>query len=312
MRGVVVVAACVFVALATGGRAAAAVSCTYDATTRTVTDQLTAYDTDVIYVSTTGTIESSSAGTCGAATIKNTDHIVVTGDPVGSENFTISEQNGPLARLKGPKKARGEISFSVDLGGGSDMLTIDGTSGDDTIAVGSAGVALNTNGDLDVAVANDPQITVNGQLGNDTITAQGGYGSGAPYTSLNQLYLYGVSERGSGAIGETNTITGRDGRDYIVGGGTGLQTLSGLGGDDAVFAGNGYFAGGPAVISGGDGNDSIEGDDYADKLDGGAGDDVINGLGGDDTLTGGNATDTLDGGTNVDTCSGEILSNCEK
>jgi RTX calcium-binding nonapeptide repeat (4 copies) len=307
MRGVVAVVACALVALSGSGRAAAAVTCTYDAATRTVNDRLAAYDTDLIYLSTAGTIESSAAGTCGAATLKNTDRVVVTGDPLGAENFAISEQNGPFTRVKGAKKLRGEIAFFVDLGSSdpnffsSDTLSIEGSSGDDTIAVGSAGIALNTDGNLDVSVVNDPRITVDGQLGNDTITAAGGYGSGNAYASLQELRLFGTSERGSGAIDERNSITGRDGRDYIVGGGTGLQTLTGLGGDDAIFAGNGYFAGGPAIISGGDGNDSLGGETYDDAISGDAGDDSVHGSGGNDTLTGGDGNDMLDGESGHDT-----------
>ena len=301
MRQAFLVAVCAVAALFATGHAAAAVSCTYDAATRTVFERLGQYDSDLIYLSTTGTVESASVGTCGAATVKNTDQVVATGDPVGSESLTISEYNGPFARLKGPKKQRVEISFEVDLGGGGDTVMIEATKGNDTIAVGTSGVALNTTGGLDVSVANDPQIIVNGGLGNDTITAQGGYGAGTQYASLNELRLFGVSERGSGAIDETNTITGRDGRDYIVGGGTGLQTLSGLGGDDALFAGNGYFAGGPAVLSGGDGNDSLGGEIYDDTIDGGAGDDQVHGSGGNDTLRGGDGNDTLNGETGRDT-----------
>jgi hypothetical protein len=206
MKGLVAAAACAVVALCGSGRATAAVSCTYDATTRTVSEHLGANDTDTIYLSTTGTIESSSTGTCGAATLKNTDRVVVTGDPLGSESFTISEQNGPFTRAKGPRKSRGEIAFSVDLGGSdpnfftSDALMINGSPGNDTIAVGAAGVALNTEGNLDVSVVNDPDTTVNGELGNDTITAQGGYGSGTQYASSRLLRLFGMSERDSGAM----------------------------------------------------------------------------------------------------------------
>jgi hypothetical protein len=73
-----------------------------------------------------------------------------------------------------------------------------------------------------------PVVTTRG--GNDTITAQGGNGAGSAYASVNQLRMFGESERNGGEIGETNTFTGRDDRDYIVGGGTGLQTMNGLDG----------------------------------------------------------------------------------
>jgi Ca2+-binding RTX toxin-like protein len=308
MRRVVIAAACAVAALGASGRAEAA-TCGYDAATRTVTDQLAAYDSDTLYVGTDGTIQSSWSGACGSATTANTDRIVATGSPSGAESLSISEQNGPFAKSKGPKKAR-DIPISVDLGGWDpsffsvDTLAIEGSPANDTIAIGTAGVALNTNGSLDVAVANDPQLTVDGQLGSDTITAQGGYGSGAQYASLQQLRLFGVSERGSGAIGETNKLTGRNGRDYLVGGGTGLQTLTGLGGDDALFAENGYFAGGPAVLDGGDGNDTLGGADFDDTLTGGAGDDNLNGGGGNDVLNGGDGADTLDGSAGRDTVNG--------
>lgn len=301
MRQAFLVAVCVVIALFATGHAGAAVTCTYDATTRTVFERMGAYDFDTIYLSTTGTVESAAAGTCGAATVKNTDHIVATGDPVGAESLVVSEYNGPFARLKGPKKQRGEITFDIDLGGGGDTLTVEGTKGNDTIAVGTLGVALNTTGGLDVSVANDPQITVNGGLGSDTITAQGGSGTGTQYASLHELRLFGVNERGSGGIDETNTITGRDGQDYIVGGGAGLQTLSGLGGDDALFAVSGYFGGAPAVLSGGDGNDTLGGDVYDDTIEGGAGADQIHGSGGNDTLHGGDGNDTMNGETGRDT-----------
>jgi Ca2+-binding RTX toxin-like protein len=310
MRRVLVVLACASAWFCASGHAASAATCSYDAATGTVADQLAAYDTDMLYVGSTGTIESSATGTCGAATVENTSRIVVNGDQLGAESFTVSEYNGVFAHPKGAKKKR-DIPISVDLGGAdpnffsSDTLTVEGSQGGDTIAVGTAGVAWNTNGSLDVAIAHDPQLTIDGLAGDDRITAQGGYGSGGQYASLSQLRLFGVSERGSGAIGETNTITGRDGRDYIAGGGTGLQTLTGLGGDDALFAGNGYWPGGQATISGGDGNDSIGGEDYNDTLSGGSGDDYITGGGGDDTISGGDGNDQLDGVTGRDTVNGD-------
>jgi Ca2+-binding RTX toxin-like protein len=311
MRRVLVAAACACAWFCASGHAASAATCSYDAATGTVTDQLAAYDSDTLYVmSSTGTIESAATGTCGAATVKNTNRIVVNGDPLGAENLVVSQYNGLFQRPKGPKKNR-DIPISVDLGGAdpnffsSDTLLVEGSAGDDTIAIGTAGVSWNANGSLDVAIAHDPLLTIDGLGGNDTITAQGGYGAGNAYASVNQLRMFGESERYGGEFGETNTFTGRDGRDYIVGGGTGLQTMTGLGGDDALFAGNGYSAAGPLTADGGDGNDSIGGDDYNDTLSGGGGDDYITGGGGGDTISGGEGNDQLDGVTGRDTVNGD-------
>jgi Ca2+-binding RTX toxin-like protein len=305
-----VVVACACAWFCASGHAASAATCNFDSATGTVTDQLAAYDSDSLYVSSTGTIESAATGTCGAATVKNTNRIVVNGDPLGAESLAVSQYNGLFQHPKGPKKSR-DIPISVDLGGAdpnffsSDTLLVEGSPADDTIAIGTAGVSWNANGSLDVAIAHDPQLTIDGLGGSDKITAQGGYGSGAAYASVNQLRMFGESERYGGEIGETNTITGRDGRDYIVGGGTGLQTLTGLGGDDALFAGNGYSAGGPLKADGGEGNDSLGGEDYADTLSGGAGDDYITGGGGDDTISGGDGNDQLDGVTGRDIVNGD-------
>jgi Ca2+-binding RTX toxin-like protein len=85
-------------------------------------------------------------------------------------------------------------------------------------------------------------------------------------TSVNQQY-----ELRTGSVldgdGNTNTLTGAEGRDYI----------QGFGGDD-ILNGNGS----------------------ADYLDGGIGNDVLNGGDGNDILVGGTGNDTMTGGTGDD------------
>ena len=73
-----------------------------------------------------------------------------------------------------------------------------------------------------------------------------------------------------------------------------------LGGDDQItIASNTTLAG--AVLSGGDGNDTLTGSSEDDTLDGGADDDTLVGLGSNDTLTGGLGADQLSGGDGDDT-----------
>jgi len=118
-------------------------------------------------------------------------------------------------------------------------------------------------------------LIVDGQAGNDTITAMGA-SLGDSLVSLN------------GGAGN-DTITGGADTDHINGGD-----------DDDLLSGN---ASGD-IIDGGDGNDIINGDDGADTLLGNLGNDTINGGDGDDSLTGSFGNDVLMGNDDDDTIRG--------
>jgi Ca2+-binding RTX toxin-like protein len=60
----------------------------------------------------------------------------------------------------------------------------------------------------------------------------------------------------------------------------------------------------PALILGGDGNDTLHTSDSNDTIDGGAGNDWIDGYGGDDALSGGDGNDTILGGAGNDLLDG--------
>ncbi|MDB5318825.1 MAG: hypothetical protein JWN40_456 [Phycisphaerales bacterium] len=60
----------------------------------------------------------------------------------------------------------------------------------------------------------------------------------------------------------------------------------------------------PALILGGDGNDTLHASDSNDSISGGAGNDWIDGYGGDDVLAGGNGNDTILGGLGNDLLDG--------
>ncbi len=205
--------------------------------------------------------------------------------------------------------------------GGRDLVEIRGTNGVDTLVVGQSGSALTVSdgtgtarlqgafgsvwvaagaGDDVVAVTDldavpPISLTVDGQAGNDWLTAAG--------AALGQVRLtlqggYG-NDTLDGSQG-TDTLDGGGGNDSLTGGdasesllgGDGQDTLSGQGGDDTADGG----AGNDSVL-GGDGNDSLLGGDGNDWLDGQEGNDWADGDAGDDTLSGGAGTSTADADT---------------
>lgn len=100
----------------------------------------------------------------------------------------------------------------------------------------------------------------NGSAGPDSLSAQGGRGTGGPLT------------RGI-------TLFGSDGNDALIGGdradelqgNDGADVVAGFGGDDLVDGGEGPNG----TISGGDGNDIVSPGSVTDPVDGGAGRDLL-------------------------------------
>ncbi|TXS50199.1 calcium-binding protein [Streptomyces sp. uw30] len=148
---------------------------------------------------------------------------------------------------------------SIDLGTGKDKYThtgsVDGNSihggtGDDTITLGVAGVAL----------AED---------GNDTVHAAEGsivFGHGG----VDTIY----------ADGDETSVDGGVGND-VIHGGAGRQHLTGGDGDDTVRGGTGsdflYGSPGNDILYGNSGDDTIYGNSGNDKLYGGPGRDTLSG-----------------------------------
>jgi Ca2+-binding RTX toxin-like protein len=84
-----------------------------------------------------------------------------------------------------------------------------------------------------------------------------------------------------------------------------LITVRGLGGNDTLTLDETNGALPAAVLSGGNGNDSLTGGSGADTLLGDGGNDVLLGKGGNDSLLGGNGNDTLIGGVGADSVFGQ-------
>jgi Ca2+-binding RTX toxin-like protein len=158
----------------------------------------------------------------------------------GADNVVVNDLTGTdlnhieLA-LRGP-------AGGVD--GAADSITINGTQGDDNIAVnGNVGGLLVTGLSATVTIFDeDPtldSLTVNGLGGNDIINAQ----------SLRENTILFTINGGDG----NDTITGSDGNDLIIGGR----------GNDVAFMGAGDDT---FVWNPGDGSDIVEGQDGQDTL----------------------------------------------
>jgi Ca2+-binding RTX toxin-like protein len=148
-------------------------------------------------------------------------------------------------------------------GGNNDVVVVNGTAGDDSIAAESAGGVVAVTG-LAARVritGTDPagdRLEVNGLGGGDAIDS----------TGLEPAEMRFLADGGSG----DDVLLGGDGDDVLLGGD----------GADVLFAGSG-----DNVVFGGAGDDVLRGEEGDDVLDGGADDDILLGGTGDDILLNG-------------------------
>ncbi|HEY7116284.1 MAG TPA: hypothetical protein VH475_06850, partial [Tepidisphaeraceae bacterium] len=155
----------------------------------------------------------------------------------------------------------------------TDILLIQGTSGDDTITIGeSAGqLRVTYNGKVIPATwrgAAGPlveQFRVSGLAGNDRIEFLSGTGGlDVSALSARSTDFIGVADGGPG----NDTLIGTAGRDRLDGG-RGSDLIQGLGGDDRVFGDGGTGQGDPTdldVLFGGQGNDDLIGGQGSNQL----------------------------------------------
>lgn len=231
----------------------------------------------------------------------------------------------------------------VDLSGSPIPAEVHGGGGDDTLIgsrfgdtlMGDAGNdRLNGGRGTDMLIGGDGDDRLNGQAGRDTL--QGGSGD-------DNLSGGGGNDRLEGGAGD-DRINGQSGKDVLVGGpgmdrlndnsgttvvfdevggdvnigrtrivsdrGDRIQvrvirrlTLTGGAGDDRIRV-DGF--GGPVLLRGGAGNDTLIGGRRGDTLEGGDGDDVLQGRAGNDLLLGEAGNDRVAGEGGLDTLSGGL------
>lgn len=253
--------------------------CSYDAGTKTATVALAPGQEGTLVVSAGAIHFGLTPSACGAATTANTDTITVNGAAGSVETLTIDQSGGAFAPGATAETGSSEIEISVLLGDATDRVIVKGTAGADSLSIGTAGIAVTPDADVDMTFAPLPAvIEVLGLAGPNTITGRGGAGSGGDFP--NKLILR------AGDSGDT--LTGGAGSDEVYGG-AGADTLEGRNGND--------------LVDGGTGNDSVAGNDGNDELIGGAGADALIGGFGDDTLRADDdeADTNLNGGPGADT-----------
>jgi Ca2+-binding RTX toxin-like protein len=260
---------------------AAAESCAYDPGTRSVAATITPGSQATLKIDAGGQLLFGLVPMpCAGATATNTDSVSVAGSAGTTERLTLDQSEsvfGPGATAEGNIP---EIELATSLGDFADTLAIIGTSGNDVIAPGQNGVAINSDGDLDITVSPSIfHVEINALGGDDFVNGRGQGGAGLHF--LGPLTIYGG-----------------DGTDEIVGS-TDPDKLYGEGGNDTINAQDGAD-----VVEGGAGNDFLtasEGDDTivggpgADSFSGGYGNDLLDADDGeaDVSFNGGPGTDTL-------------------
>jgi Ca2+-binding RTX toxin-like protein len=215
---------------------------------------------------------------CEGARTTDTDKVKVVGSSL-SEEIYIDLTNGAFVPGASNESAGiDEIEFDLDLGPGTDEVTIIGGRGRDHLSFNKpTSASLNSDVDADVTLDGVDVFALEGGEGNDVLD-----GAGVPRV----------------------TIYGEEGDDRLIGG-AGRDSLYGDDWDDNTADGN-------DTILGGAGDDTLYGFKGADRLVGGDEDDGLRGGIGNDDLVGGpgddnffaesskDGADDLDGGSGWD------------
>lgn len=155
------------------------------------------------------------------ATSKTLKKLVVTGG-AGNDELILDFLGGVFA--PGTSTARG---IEINLGAGTNILGVRGTSTKDTFAVGTDGIAFNADKyrDIDVTWASVGTVSFALAAGDDTFLGSDGSSKGVTGNATIAMKVFG----GDG----NDTLTGGDGADAIFGG-AGNDTLWGAAGNDTL------------------------------------------------------------------------------
>ena len=130
---------------------ARAESCTYNAATASVSASITPRDASVLDV-VGGAIRFGAVPTPCGRRRTNTDSIFIAGAVGTTERLTLDQRTGLLAPGATLEFNIPEIEIATSLGDATDTIILYLTEGD-VVAQGQNGLAMNSDGDLDVTVS---------------------------------------------------------------------------------------------------------------------------------------------------------------
>jgi Ca2+-binding RTX toxin-like protein len=209
---------------------AVAVSCTYDAANHKVTLAMTGDSSVATHLARDVdghiTVENNW---CGAATVTNTDSILVTGDS-GNQTLWIVLRNGGFKPgfTNEPGKSD-EIEITVTLGGGTnDTIQVSGDDAGQNFRLGQVNSQLglirqmnlnageSTGVDADLLMLGIERTFIYGEGGPDRISGQGGAGTGDPFGAALSIYGNKGNDWIEGGSGP-DSLTGNEGKDKVWG-----------------------------------------------------------------------------------------------
>jgi Ca2+-binding RTX toxin-like protein len=199
-------------------------------------------------------------GQCGSATVNNTDLIRVWETVAGTTRLFFDQS---LARF-GPGRtleSAGLSEIEVKMPTVTD-LELMGRPTRDVVRVGTTGVDLNGDGDVDIIGSSLHTLWAYLDDGNDYFSAAGGRGTGDRWIPVDR----GLAVRANDG---NDTISGTP-RIDLLDGEAGEDRVSGAGGADTLYGGSHVD-----VLTGGSGNDFIDPGPWSDTVVAGEGDDHI-------------------------------------
>jgi Ca2+-binding RTX toxin-like protein len=190
---------------------------------------------------------------CGDATVFNTDTVYVSENPA----LTLQLRGSFAPGLTPEDDGLSEIEIHVQPASGQTHMLVYGSSGADVFVLGTNGLDVNGDGDVDVLVE-ARRVILKLQDGGDAFSARRAGSVGLPFEQ--SVVIYGASGRDEILLGRAwGHVYGGSGQDLVAGGkqarrkhfleggaggdviraGPGKDYLSGQGGHDRLFGGPG-------------------------------------------------------------------------